>query len=445
MDSSGAWPVVCMTVRDAELSLRHSVGRDAPDKTNAVDSAEERFPKLLTIALVIGPACWLLPHQGAISTLLPQRLNVIAPDDKVSLLVMFSSTAMVVALFSNIILGALSDRTRSRFGKRKPWIVICSILSCLMLFMFGQARSIGMMLLWWCLYEVVVNGVASAMVAQMSDRVSPRWRGTVSSAYGMGQMGGSQLGALVAAQFLDNVTVGVNVLAAIAIAGGIVSALLAAEPGNEHEPAKPLHVRELASMFMFPTHGAREFYKVLAGRFLLVTCSSMASNYMLYIIQDYLGLDSADSSRLLSANAAIALVVGLICCVIAGPLSDRIGHVKVLTASTTMIIAVAAMLAFIISSPAGILLFAFVNGIGNGANSALIQTISLQVLPNPNAAAKDLGFLNLANTLGGVCASFVAAGVIASFGYRYIFLFEAIGVLLAAVCFLSVESVRATH
>ena len=234
-----------------------------------------RMPWRLAIALVIGPAAWLMPHQGAISTLLPQRVSEIDPANKVSLVMMFSTIAMLVALVSNIVLGACSDRTRTRFGKRKPWIIGCSILSCLVLFAFGRADGIGAMLGWWCLYELVVNGVAAAMIAQLSDRVPARWRGTVSSAYGLGQMIGGQAGILVAAQFLENVTLGVETFAAVALIGGIISALLAGERSNLDEPMPPFNPHELLRMFMFPTHGARDFYKTLAARFLLTVGSSM--------------------------------------------------------------------------------------------------------------------------------------------------------------------------
>ena len=79
-----------------------------------------------------------------------------------------------------------------------------------------------------------------------------RWRGTASSAYGLGQTIGGQAGILVAAQFLGDVTLGVEVFAAIALIGGVVSALLAGERSNLHEPVAPFSKRELVTMSMFP-------------------------------------------------------------------------------------------------------------------------------------------------------------------------------------------------
>ena len=72
----------------------------------------------------------------------------------------------------------------------------------------------------------------------------------------------------------------------------------------------------------------------------------------------------------------------------------------------------------------------------------LSRTISVEVLPDPNVAAEDLGFLNLANTLGGVGGSFVAASVIGRFGYGAVFAAEAVMVLLAGVLFYSIRRLR---
>ena len=396
-------------------------------------------PVRFTISLVIGPACWLMPHQGAISTLLPQRVGDIAPADKVPLMMVFSSSAMVVALIANIVLGACSDRTRSRFGKRRPWIVSCSVLSCLVLFAFACTDGITGMLMTWCLYELVVNGVAAAMIAQMSDRVPVRWRGTASSAYGIGQMAGSQLGVLMSAQFLDDVRMGVDLLAVIAVSGGLLAAWLAGEPGNLNEPCNPMRPRDVLRALMFPTSNASDFYKVLAGRFAMVISSNIAGGYMLYVLQDYLQLDRDGSSRLLSLNSTLMLVIGLVCCVAAGPLVDRLGHTRALTVATMVVIAVGMMIPFLVPTPTGLVAFSCVVGVGQGANSALVQTMSLLSLPNPNAAAKDLGFLNLANTLGGVCGSLIGAAIIEWFGYAYVFVFGALGAVVSAVCFRCVE------
>lgn len=405
----------------------------------SVAESKKRPSWLFMLSLIIGPASWLMAHQGAISPLLPERIAQIAPDNKIHVVMMFSSTAMFVAFMSNILLGACSDLTRTRFGKRTPWIVGCSILSCVVLVAFSFAQTIPGMLLLWCLYELVVNGVASAMIAQLSDRVPMKWRGMVSSVYGVGQMLGAQLGVLLASQFLHSVRIGIIVLALIALIGGVISAVLAGEPSNLDEPRKKGGARELLKMFVFPMCNAKNFYKVLVGRFTMIIASGMANSYMLYLIQDYLHLNKDETAHLMTINSAIMLVIGLICCIGAGPLIDRLGHLKVIVAATAAIVALGQVVPFLLPTAQGLIIFAVIVAIGNGANSALVQTLSLFSLPDPKNAAKDLGFLNLANTLGSVCASMLGAWIIDHCGYAYIFPIGALGTLLSAGFFLWVN------
>jgi MFS family permease len=413
------------------------------DANNVKDT---HLSKRFLISLVIGPACWLMPHQGVISTLLPQRLAELDPAHKIPLLLAFSSTAMVVALISNFILGALSDMTQSRFGKRTPWIVGCSALSCGVLFLVGTAPNVPMLFVYWCFYEVVVNGVASSMVAQMSDRVPLKWRGTASSAYAIGQTFGVQLGVLVASQFLSDIRLGIWVFALIAFVGGLVSAWLA----NEASATLMISANDnafswgrLISALKFPKISeAHDFYLSLIGKYVLFTSTGMIGNYMLYFIQDDLGLKGKRASSILSINAMIILVGGLIAGAAIGPISDRLRRTKSLIVGATLVIAAGAFVPLVFTTAAGLIAYSCIIGIVNGANSTLTQSLNLSVLPHPESAAKDLGIMNLANTLGGVSASVLGGTIISLLGYRAIFVVEAVLLLLSAFCVSRIKSAR---
>lgn len=413
------------------------------DANNVKDT---HLSKRFLISLVIGPACWLMPHQGVISTLLPQRLAELDPAHKIPLLLAFSSTAMVVALISNFILGALSDMTQTRFGKRTPWIVGCSALSCVVLFLVGTTSSIPALFVYWCLYEIVVNGVASAMVAQMSDRVPLKWRGTASSAYAIGQTFGVQLGVLVASQFLSDIRMGIWIFALIAFAGGLLSSWLSGEA-----TAIPIIRRaeqgftwgRLFASLRFPrVSEAHDFYLSLIGKYVLFTSTGMIGNYMLYFIQDDLGLKGSGASSLLSINAMIILVGGLISGAVIGPISDKFQRTKTLIVGATLVIAAGAFVPLIVTSAAGLIAYSCIISIVNGANSTLTQSLNLSVLPHPESAAKDLGIMNLANTLGGVSASVLGGSIISWLGYRAIFVVEAILLVVSAICVSRIKSTK---
>ncbi|MEH7521274.1 MFS transporter, partial [Priestia megaterium] len=79
--------------------------------------------KRLVPGLIIGPASWLGPYIATSSLFLPALIQYLDADNKITLVALFSSVGMVTAAISNMIAGYLSDRTKSRFGKRTPWLV----------------------------------------------------------------------------------------------------------------------------------------------------------------------------------------------------------------------------------------------------------------------------------------------------------------------------------
>ena len=84
----------------------------------------------LVPGLIIGPATWLGPYIVASSLFLTAMLQQLDSAHKVQLVAMFSTLAMIVAAISNMVAGALSDKTKSRFGRRTPWLVGVPLPSC---------------------------------------------------------------------------------------------------------------------------------------------------------------------------------------------------------------------------------------------------------------------------------------------------------------------------
>ncbi|HEY6924086.1 MAG TPA: MFS transporter, partial [Steroidobacteraceae bacterium] len=103
----------------------------------------------------------------------------------------------LVALVSNPIFGALSDRTRSRFGRRKPYLVIGAIGGFAALAFISVAGSLRSIMVGWCLAQLAYNAVLSALVAIVADRIPASRRGTVVGILGMcmpvGQISGTFL------------------------------------------------------------------------------------------------------------------------------------------------------------------------------------------------------------------------------------------------------------
>lgn len=414
------------------------------NESNAVitNAQQPKRPIRLGFSLLIGPACWLGPYVGVSATLLPAKIGQIAPADKVPLVAAASAIAMTVATIANIIAGALSDVTRSKHGKRTPWIVINSILSALCLIILSKVTTVAMLLTVWGIYQAVLNAVVAPMIAQISDRVAPKWRGTISSFYGIGQAIGNYGSGILASQFIDTTAVGIQVLAAIALVGGLLSAFLAKEPSNLDEPKVKFDINTVKQNFMFPTKGARDYYLALAGKLLMVTGQYVIVGYQLYIFTDYMKLGKSATAASIATMSTILMITGIIFTALAGPISDKVHRLKMPVALATIMLGVGAFFPFLAAKPWTMFAYAVIAGIGMGAYNAVDQALNVSVLPNPKAAAKDLGIINMANTLGQVFGPMIAALAISTVGYRAIFPVETIICVIGGLLIMMIKRVK---
>ncbi|MGH3321787.1 MAG: MFS transporter, partial [Streptosporangiaceae bacterium] len=78
-----------------------------------------RFTGSLSLGMLGLWAGFFAPLQ----VLLPEQIASVTPASKVTHLALVTTAGAAVALVANPLGGALSDRTTSRFGRRRPWVV----------------------------------------------------------------------------------------------------------------------------------------------------------------------------------------------------------------------------------------------------------------------------------------------------------------------------------
>jgi MFS family permease len=414
------------------------------NEAKVVKTEKKKIPFKLFIGLFFGNLGWFLPYAGLNLTLLPAQISAIDPVHKVSLVALFASVSMVIAAVANLVCGALSDRTRTRFGRRTPWIVGGTIGTVILFTGISLAHSITALLVYWSLYQIALNAVVAAVAALLADMVNPDIRGTASTFMGLGTTVGNYGSGLIAAHFIIHVQVGIWFFAGAMVLLECCAIFLIHEPSSKNLETL-VDSKEKTSwkkMFSLPTKGAHDFYCALVGRFLLVAGTHMILGYQLYIFTDYMKLGSAATSSNVARVSSIMLIAGVIFAIMAGPFSDKIGRRKIPVVVTTWIVALAAFIPFIQAKPWTMLAFATLAGIAMGAYNAVDQALLVSILPSKEEAAKDLGILNLANTLGNISGPALAGLVISMIGYRFMFPAEAIMLLFSGFIISRIRSVK---
>ncbi len=303
----------------------------------AVQQAQEGEEKFNLARWLIGYlAFWIIMSIGfamVSQVLLPQRIKDLGAANPTAVLGAMTSVGSIIALVANIVVGALSDMTRTRFGRRTPWLFWGAWFTLTFYLLMGNLGIIvGVTAALW-LSKLGFNMMNSPIYSTVSDRVPEKYRGTISSAIGFGNTLGLAIGAWVGAKFATT-TQSVHTGFMLASFFMFISAILfliiiPREPSNKDEAVRSdgRNVwQHLVYSFTPPLH-APDFWRAFGCRSLLLLAIQMLAAYWLYICQDYMGLSKVNAAAVVG-NIALFQMVASIVAMIVGPLSDRIRRRK---------------------------------------------------------------------------------------------------------------------
>ncbi len=406
------------------------------------DEDQPKLPLVFSIAMFMSPAVWIGPVASTRSTLIPQLFSQIDPAHKVWAVGILAMVASLTSAIANLMFGAFSDVTRSRMGKRKPFIIIGSIVTALSLIAIANIQSVVVIIGIWVVTAAAENAVAAAIYAQISDRIAPRWRGTISTFYGVGGTIVPQLFAILAAQFLGDVRFGLYVMAAIAIVLMIVHVLLANEKSNLDEPKVEMNKSGVVKHFTLPRKGARDYYLALFGKFFMVLGHTIITTYLLYIFTDYMSMNDKSAGAAISIFSSIMLFIGLIFALVSGVLADKLKRVKLPVSIATYLLGVAALFPLFDANPWTMYVYGVLAAMGTGIYNSVDGALNLDVLPSAETAGKDLGLINLGVTGAQMLGALVASMIVTGLGYHSIFIFSVVMEVIGGLLISRIRTVK---
>jgi MFS family permease len=365
--------------------------------------------------------------------------DVISPADPIGFYTTASTVGALLAAIAIVITGALSDRTRSRFGKRAPWIAGGAIVGSLGLMLTGASSSRVLVVIGWAVFQMSINAMIAAVLAVAPDHLVPRIYGRMSGIAGLGVLLGTVAGGALTAVFITRPQHGLLAVPWIMLVICVVVAIALPRRSSRHEPRPEGGARGFLRSLTPPAD--LQYWLVFIGRFLFVLALYMVVLYQVFIASDYIGLDRQGAGNLIATASAVLAVCAGTATVIAGPLSDRLGRRPfVIAAPLLTAVAVIPMMAF--RTPWAFLVFFAIGGLAYGAYLSVDAAMMLDVLPDQDHVAKDLSILNASNTLPAVFAPLVAGTLASAVGYEASFIAVAVTCVVAAACILPVRRVR---
>ncbi len=379
-----------------------------------------------------------------VATTLALKIADLDPTGKAATLGWISAVGAFVALVVNPIAGALSDRTRSRLGRRRPWIIGGTVLGTVALAIVGFAPSIPIVVLGWVLAQLGFNLVLAALQTLLPDQVPLESRGRVSAVLGISQQVSPLVGVGIASGVMAAGAGFGLVFVVPALVGAVLLFVLVARlPDPPHSERVPFSL----GAFRIRRGAGRDFGLVWFGRFFVILGFAFYTTYQVYFITDRIGVPT--SRVLLTQLGALLIFTGILAvsAIVSGRLSDRWQRRKPFVYSAVVIVGVGLVLLSLTTTIAGFFVSAGIMGVGIGAFFAVDLALVTDVLPDQvNDAAKDLGIFNIANALPQSVAPAIAPLILAIGGaqanYTLLFIVAAVFALLGAALILPVRAVR---
>jgi MFS family permease len=389
--------------------------------------------------------------------LLPALLLQHVPDaQKNTYLGLLTFLGLLAAMLIQPLSGALSDRWRSRWGRRRPLIALGTLFDLLFLAVMGWLGGLPWLVIGYFGLQISSNFAHGPAQGLLPDKVPPSQIGAASGVKNLMDMVGIAAASLwmgrVIAPDGSNASAAVLLIIAIVAVSAAVTVLGTRERSTAGPAAAEADPRPDAAAPDLPGYAQNAkapsaFWWVVASRFTFLISIYMIQTFAQYYVRDVL---NPPNPVQLTGDLLAVLTLALIAfALFGGWLGDRIGHLRLLWAAS-LVGTLGCLLLLLARTPQTLLAFGFVLGIGLGLFLTSNWALATRLAP-PRAAGKYLGLTNLATAGAGAVARLAGPPIDAlnalqpgaHWGYAGMFIFGAAAVLISGLLLIKVKSAQA--
>ena len=343
------------------------------------------------------------------------------------------------------LVGHLSDQLSTPWGRRRPIMVVGTLVSLVGLGILLTAHSFWQLLVGYAWLQVFLNGAGAAYAGVIPDVVPPDEFGRSSGFLaGMNQAGGlAGVGvALLTSSLFHNVTltyVAVGIVLLLTLGPAVHAARGEGMTPVERRPSRPF--AEAARDFLAPL-AKGDFAWVIFTRAMVTAAIVIVASFLSFFFKDVVKVASPD--QFTSLWLGIVFVAAIPFGLTGGALSDRLGRKRFVYASGAAQSLVALIfIAFFPTSATLVIALGFLYGLGYGLYYAVDWALACDTLPDRTRTAKDMGLFHVAQTLPTTVVPAIGGFLLDFFnnrahnsGYRVVFgaaiLFFALGTVFVS-------------
>jgi MFS family permease len=375
---------------------------------------------------------------NGVGIILQERIKAIVPDTGVqyTTLGVIQVVGIVVAIVVQPTIGSISDYTISRFGRRKPYIVIGTTLNLVFLVGLATSNTVLAVAAYVTLLQLSANFAQGPFQGYIPDLVPEAQVGLASAMVGMFTVLGAVIGTALASLGL---AIGDFFMPTVLLGAIQFATMLLLVRLNEGPPAKRRHGLSWRSVAAL-TWGTdilreRSFPLLVASRFFILGGSAFFIVLAVPYLERSLGLRvDGDRAAWLLAISGVAAASTVAATVPAARIAQRTGRKRVIFGAAG-ISALGMTIAALAPGPPVALVAAVLFGVGAGSFLSVDWALMTEIIPRASSG-RYMGISNVATATNGVAAIFVGGLIIDAFsragapelGPRAVF-------LLAPLCF----------
>lgn len=381
---------------------------------------DSRFLLLFALANAGG----VIAYVPLLTLLLPGRVAVLAGGAEIEWLAAGTFAGAIAASIGNIVFGWASDLT----GTRRPWAAAGLCLTLASYALLGEVRTLPELVAGVVAYQLVLNMLLAAIAAWAADVVPDERKGLLGGVLAVGPLLGSVAGIAV--------TLPVEASFELRMGGVCLIVLFLSAPLLLWRAPQDMQLACLAEVALERRVRRSDFALLWCARLLVQIGGSVLFGFLLYYFQS---LPDEPGQAGIAQLSALALLIALPVSLLSGGLSDRLGRRKpflvgaaLMAAGALGIMATATALPV---SAAGYVAFMCALSVFLSLHAGY----AMQLLPSPERRGRDLGILNLTNTLPAVIAPVLTLWLVPKSGFGTLLALLAALMVLAAGCVLFVR------
>ncbi|MEV0621843.1 MFS transporter [Nonomuraea sp. NPDC050404] len=311
-----------------------------------------------------------------------------------------SGAGALAAVFAGPLFGMLSDRTRSRLGRRRPWLLGSVLVGLLGLAVVALAGDVWTLGLGWIITQLGLATTLAMLSNSMADRLPESQRGKIAGLNGAATMVAAILGVGVA-----SVLVFSNL--ALLLVPGVVGVLLVGlfvllveEPDSRGALLEGrITVKKVFANYIFDVKRYSDFSWNWLGRFSFNFGLTLTSTFTTFFFAGKLDVPVTEIGGIVAITGFLGVIATVIGAAGSGFLSDKLRRRRGFVLASGLIFGLGTVImAFAPGGLTVLLIGSFVSNLGLGVFSAVDQALVLDVLPERATEAGRFNGINQFST-----------------------------------------------